>query len=353
MLEVLAMAMVMGQAAAGVPAAPPFYADKQNLMVWVDAQGQAQPVKTPADWQKRRAHIVANLQQVMGEMPPESRRVPLDVKTLEEVAEAKYVRRKITFVPEPGDCVPAYLLIPAGLKGKVPAVLCLHQTTGIGKGEPAGLGGSANLHYAKELAERGYAVLAPDYPNFGDHKLDPYGTGYVSATLKGVWNHRRALDLLQALPEVDGARLGCIGHSLGGHNTLYLAAVDERVKVAVTSCGFNSFFKYMGGDLTGWSHNGYMPRIASAYGKSPAKMPFDFTEVLGAIAPRAVFVNAPVGDSNFEISGVKDCLTAAGPVYTLLGGEGQLKAAHPDGGHDFPPAVREEAYQFIDRVLGK
>ena len=47
---------------------------------------------------------------------------------------------------------------------KLPAMLCLHQTTKIGKEEPAGLGGNPNLHYALHLAQRGYVTLAPDYP---------------------------------------------------------------------------------------------------------------------------------------------------------------------------------------------
>jgi hypothetical protein len=152
---------------------------------------------------------------------------------------------------------------------------------------------------------------------------------------------------------VDGERLGCIGHSLGGHNTLFVAAFDERIKVAVTSCGFNSFFKYMGGNLTGWSHKGYMPRIAEVYGRDPRKMPFDFTEVLAAIAPRAVFINAPVGDSNFEISGVKDCLNAAAPVYALHNAASRLAAVHPNCGHDFPAEARQSAYEFIDGILRK
>jgi len=239
------------------------------------------------------------------------------------------------------------------VRGKRPAMLCLHQTIEIGKGEPAGLGGSADLHYARELAERGYVTLAPDYPNFGEYKLDVYGRGYVSATMKGIVNHMRAVDLLQSLSQVDPERIGVIGHSLGGHNSLFVAAFDERLKVVVTSCGFNSFAKYYGGDLTGWSHNGYMPRIASVYGRDPARMPFDFTEVLAAIAPRAVFVNAPTGDDNFEVSGLHDCLSAARPVYALFGAEERLVAVHPDCGHGFPPEAREEAYGFVGRVLGE
>jgi len=331
--------------------AAPCYPDKLNLMMVLDADGQPHPVRTVADWQRRRAHILANLQLVMGELPSNRRPCPLDMQILEKIETVQCVRLKITYSPEPGDRVPAYLFIPRHLTGKAPAVLCLHQTTALGKGEPAGVGGLPNLHYALELAQRGYVTLAPDYPNFGDYQCDPYAHGYASATMKGILNHRRALDLLQSLPEVDPDRLGCLGHSLGGHNTLFLAAFDKRVKVAVTSCGFTCFPKYYGGDLAGWSHKGYMPRILDRYHCNPAEMPFDFPEILGAIAPRAVFINAPLRDGNFEWTGVDDCVQAAQPVYELLGGAGELVCAHPDSEHDFPPTVRDEAYAFLDRHL--
>jgi len=332
--------------------AAPWYADKRQLLYWLDAAGERHDVRTAEDWARRREHILSNLQTVMGPLPGEARRVPLEPRTEQEERVGGVIRRKLTYASEAGDRVPAYLMLPAEHHGRMPAVLCLHQTTGIGKGEPAGVGGLDNLHYALELAQRGYVTLAPDYPRFGDYPVDAYQLGYESATMKGIWNHLRALDLLAALPEVDGRRLGCIGHSLGGHNTLFLAAFDPRVRVAVTSCGFTAFPKYFGGDLTGWSSAAYMPRIATVYGRDPARMPFDFTEVLAAIAPRAVFVNAPTGDTNFEVSGVHDCLAAARPVYQLFGAEDRLVAQHPECGHDFPPAVRAAAYAAIDRALG-
>lgn len=330
---------------------PPYYADKSNLMVYLDESGNTHAVRSREDWAIRRHHILQNMQLVMGPIGDPSRNTPLDLQVIEEEPQSAYLRLKISFAAEPGDRVPAYLLVPKALKGKVPAMLCLHQTVKIGKAEPVGLGGNANLRYAHELAERGYVALAPDYPGYGDYAIDVYGMGYASATAKGIWNHMRAVDLLQSLPEVDAGRIGCIGHSLGGHNALYLGVFDERVKVLVTSCGFNSFHKYYGGDLTGWSHKGYMPRIAERYGKDPAKMPFDFTEVIGALAPRPVFVNAPLRDANFEVSGVYDCLNAARPVYALFDATDALVARHPDCGHDFPPEVRDAAYEFIDRVL--
>jgi dienelactone hydrolase len=325
---------------------------RKDLLILKDQDGNFRTIQNECDWYKRREQILDSIQLVMGPLPDISQKVSLSIKVIEDENIDAVRRIKLSFAVGKNDRVPAYLFIPRVQNGPVPGILCLHQTISIGKAEPAGLGGSPNLHYALELAQRGYVTLAPDYPNFGEYSYDPYANGYVSASMKGIWNHMAAVDLLQSLTEVDPERIGCIGHSLGGHNSLFLAVFDTRIKAVVTSCGFTSFFKYYGGDLTGWSHKGYMPRIASIYEKSPSKMPFDFTEVLGAIAPRALFINAPLHDSNFDNSGVHDCTDAAKPVYELLKAGGKLIMTTPDAQHDFPPEARNEAYLFLDRELG-
>lgn len=322
-----------------------------NLLEYKDASGNLKEVKSAKDWEKRRSQILEGLQQVMGQLSTASEKVPLDIQIIGEVQVEGVRRIKISFAVEKNDRVPAYLLIPVNLKGKTAGMVCLHQTIKIGKEEPAGMGGSPNLDYAMELVKLGYVTIAPDYPNFGEYIFDPYSNGYLSATLKGIRNHMAAVDVLQSLPEVDPERIGCIGHSLGGHNTLFLAVFDKRIKAVVTSCGFTSFFKYYNGDLTGWSHKGYMPRIATVYEKNPSKMPFDFTEIIGAIAPRPLFINAPLKDSNFEISGVYDCVNAAKPVYNLLKAPNNVVLLTPDAPHDFPLEVRNEAYSFLNREL--
>jgi len=322
------------------------------------SQSKSLPLGSKDEWGIRRADILENLQSVMGNLPEKSS-APLDLRILEEERVGAINRQKITFVSEvlagEPDRVSAYLLLPDGsqpTRKKAAAVLCLHQTTRIGKGEPAGVGGKPDLHYALELAQRGYVTLAPDYPNFGDYQFDPYANGYASATMKGIVNHRRAIDLLQSLPEVDPGRVGVIGHSLGGHNALFLAAFDDRVKVVVTSSGFTSFAKYMKGDLTGWSHKGYMPRIADRYANDPTWMPFDFTDILASLAPRATFINAPLRDDNFEVSGVRDCVKAALPVYhKVFHVRKKLKVLYPNSAHEFPAAVRQASYRFLDRSL--
>lgn len=95
-----------------------------------------------------------------------------------------------------------------------------------------------------------------------------------------------------------------------------------------------------------------MPLIAEKYGKDPARIPFDFPELLVALAPRPLFINAPLRDGNFEVSGVRDCVEAALPVYDkVFRAKDKLVAVYPDAGHDFPPNIRRQVWDFLDRWL--
>ncbi|MFP6900741.1 MAG: hypothetical protein VCA36_07335, partial [Opitutales bacterium] len=149
---------------------------------------------------------------------------------------------------------------------------------------------------------------------------------------------------------------GVIGHSLGGHNAIYTAAFEKRLAAVAVSCSFDSFPDYYGGNDKnwvfgrGWCQNRYMPRLADYRGRLPA-IPFDFSELLGSLAPRPVFVSAPKGDHNFRWKSAKRCAEAAGKVYQLLGAENKLIVRHPDCSHDFPPEIRVAAYDFLAKAL--
>lgn len=333
------------------------YPDHSQLLIVRDAAGKEHAVTSPADWAVRVRHIRANMEQVMGPLPDHSRRVLLDVETVFEERTAKYLRRKVRFTPEPDDRVPAWLLIPHDLPEgkKSAAMLCLHQTTGIGKDEPAGLGGLKSLHYAHELAERGYICLVPDYPSFGEYPYDfkIKGKHYASGSMKAIWNNIRGVDLLVGLPQVDPERIGVIGHSLGGHNSLFTAVFDERLKAVVSSCGFTPFHDYYGGKVAGWTSDRYMPRIRDVYGNNADKIPFDFYEILGAMAPRGFYSNSPINDSNFDVGGVRKAFAKADGVYQLFNASKQLVLATPDAPHDFPEAQRIAAYEWLDGQLRK
>jgi len=337
------------------PADPVAYPDHSNLFVVRDREGKQRPVTSQGDWDERRKHIRANIELVMGPLPDDRRRVPLDVQILSETTTDKYLRIKLVYTPEPDDRVPAWLLIPktAQPNRKAAAMLCLHQTNNVGKDEPAGLGGLPALHYAHELAERGFVCVVPDYPSFGEYKFDfkTQGAHYASGSMKAVWNNVRAVDLLASRPEVDGDRLGVIGHSLGGHNALFTAFFEPRLKAVVTSCGFTPFHDYYKGDLKGWTSDRYMPRIRNVYGNNPDRVPFDFYEILAALAPRGCYSNSPVHDSNFEVEGVRKAFQRAGEVYKFLDATEQLKLVTPDAQHDFPAAQRQDSYQWLETQL--
>jgi dienelactone hydrolase len=291
------------------------------------------------------------MELAMGPLLDDSQKVPLDVKIISEERLEKFTRIKLTYAAEKDDRVPAWLLIPHERRGKLPAVLCLHQTIAIGKDEPVGLGPNENKRYAKHLAERGYVTLAPDYPSFGEYKYDFKKSKFQSGSMKAIWNNMRAIDLLQSREEVDPKRIGVIGHSLGGHNAMFTAAFDDRIAAVVSNCAFTSFPKYYGGKLKGWTSDRYMPLIATKYDLDPKKVPFDFTDVVISFAPRPFLASAPQHDDNFEVSGVRDVIAAAKPVYEKLGAGEKLQANYPDCAHDFPPEVRKVAYEFLDKWL--
>src|SRR5438094_10592856 len=107
---------------------------------------------------------------------------------------------------------------------------------------------------------------------------------------------------------------------------MFTAAFDDRLQAIVSNCGFTSFPKYYGGKLKGWTSDRYMPLIATQFDLDPKKVPFDFADVVVSLAPRAFLASAPLHDDNFEVSGVKDVIAAATPVYERLGVKERLQA---------------------------
>ncbi len=290
------------------------------------------------------------MQEVMGPLPGAEKRCALDVQVEEEVDCGTFVRQFLTYQSEPGSRVPAYLLIPkSALAGrKTFGILTLHQTRSAGHKVVVGLDNKPNDEYAVDLAERGYVCLAPAYPLLANYAPDLAKLGYESGTMKAIWDNMRGLDLLESLPYIQRGRFGSIGHSLGGHNSLYTAAFDERIKVVVTSCGFDSYRDYMDGNIRGWTTKHYMPRLLDY---APDRYPFDFDDVLAAIAPRSIFISAPKGDTNFKWDSVDRVVAAARPVYERYGSSANLVVEHPDVGHVFSLEMRQKGYQTIERVL--
>lgn len=332
---------------------------RDNLLVFHGEKGEVLPVRSVDDWARRRKEIVTGMTAVMGQLPGDEKRCPLDMQIDEETDCGRYIRRLVSYASEPGSRVPAYLLVPksAGDGKRLPAVLCLHPTNDtVGHGVVVGLGSKENRQYASELAERGYVTLAPSYPLLANYQPDLKRLGWQSGTLKAVWDNMRGLDLLDSLDYVRPGRYGVVGHSLGGHNAVFTSVLDDRLQAVVSCCGLDSFLDYYGGnpDLwlpeKAWAQTRYMPRMAD-YRNRLENIPFDFHELIGALAPRRVLIVAPTRDANFRADSVDRVAAAARRVYELYGHPDHLRVEHPECDHDFPAGMREEAYRLFDRVL--
>lgn len=339
--------------------------DRHNLLIYRDADGQTRPIKTVADWEHRRAGIVAAMQEIMGPLPGTEKRCPLDPEIHFEIDEGTFIQRRISFCPEPGERIPAYLLIPkAAMESsspRLPSVLAPLGTSMTREGfSEERLNGDGlpqyGANYAHELAARGYIVLVPPFPHLGHYTPDLEALGYQSGIMKAIWNNKRGLDLLESFPFVRADRFGAVGHSLGGHNSIYTAVFEPRIRAVVSSCGFDSYLDYYGGQEThwqpgrGWAQNRYMPKLADYRGRLH-EIPFDFHEMVAALAPRSCFVSAPLHDSNFKWESTAAVVEAARPVYQLHGARDELRIEHPDTNHQFPESMRQVAYTLLDRAL--
>ncbi|MDP2415433.1 alpha/beta fold hydrolase [Daejeonella sp.] len=322
------------------------------------------PAKSSASHEKIRQQILRNMEKAMGKLPDRSNLPAFDIQIIDSVMENRFIRYTLSFVVAEKERLPVYLYVPKqrGSIQRIPAMLVLHGTSILGKGVVDGQGPLPNRAHARELAERGYVVIAPDYPSFGDLKDHNFDTDrYESATMQAIFNHMRCVDLLQSRPDVDPENIGVIGHSLGGHNAMFVAAFDNRLKVAVSSSGWTQFEYYYigeegskkyGGRLGPWAQTRYMPLIRTKYKLDAKLIPFNFDDIITAIAPRVFFSVSPLKDANFDVNGVREGISLAEKVYNNLGVVNMLQVRYPDAGHDFPVENRKEVYGFLDRTLG-
>ncbi len=332
-------------------------------------------ITTADQWDEQRASTLKVLTEILGTPPLE--KPPLSPQIIEETSHDDYNQRKLTFQSQAGERIPAYLLIPKNNTERRPAVICPHQTTQEGKKEPAGLAGKPELQTALHLVSRGYVTLTYDAICFGE-RHDPASGHYGDAIPfyrkhptwsligKMVWDLGRAIDYLQSIDLVDPERIGSIGHSHGGITTLFSMALDKRIKVGASNCGFDTF--RIDGNVWRWSHaTALMPRLGF-YVKSPyinmdfyravpdsevIQTPFDMHELLSLIAPRPLFLSTSDEDFVFPNGGwsARRALARVEPVYHLLNSADKIEGYFFKGGHSFPKDVSGRAYDWLDRWL--
>lgn len=306
-------------------------------------------------------------------------RLPLDVQILDVSAAEGCRRELIEYTTVPGERVQAFVLLSDRLQRRAPGILAIHQDGArrpyaFGKSEPAGVGGDPELAYALELCRRGYVVLCPDrfgfesrslaasphretFAGFGIRRED--GLDLTEDLYKGCVANRLllegwsalgcelfelqcALDALQALPEVDGERLGVIGHSAGGMLTALLMYLDARVQAGCASCG-TFLFRWLFSDGTLRPINGFAGLCTA-----PGLLRWgDVDDILAGLAPR------PYLETGDPMPPAREAalMGKARARYAALGVPERFATVAYDSDHTFRRDMRERSYNWLDRWL--
>jgi dienelactone hydrolase len=324
---------------------------------------------TARTWPKIRARIQANTMRILGEFPKET--VPLAPQILSETDCGSYVRRKISLQVQPNDRMPAYLLIPKKLLqpepvARAPAILCFYGTTsGAGKEATVGLSGrtpgtppAKNAAFAVTLVKAGFVAFAADYLRDGE-RIKPGRRPYDTTDFyhefpdwsihgKDVWDSMRAIDYLQTLAFVDPEKIGMTGHSYGGHSTIFTAALEPRIKVAVANGPVSDFLHHglHWAVPKGGGNSQSMPALRPHVLDHTLPLPVTFYEFTALIAPRPFLCGQAVGERRPR---EEENYAAVKQVYDALGCPERVRYHWYAGDHDYPPVAQQAAVEWFQR----
>lgn len=271
------------------------------------------------------------------------------------------IREKVRIQTEPDVWMPMYILIPPERDGVPGCFLapCGHQ--GGGKYSVAGCYDIPavkekidffNYDYGMKLAKKGYVAICPDARGFGErrdealrgdgrrefmgcscfhlaHMAEPLGQ-----TVTGMltWDLMRLLDYICQRGEWRTDNIGCLGFSGGGMQTMWLAALDERVKTAVIS-GYMYGYKESLMELNGNCSCNYVPHLWEH---------FDMGDIASLIAPRTVMIQSCRED---KLNGERGLLNVCEQVdvirraYRLFDEEKRVVHDICEGAHRFHDSV--------------
>ncbi|HUW56847.1 MAG TPA: dienelactone hydrolase family protein [Planctomycetota bacterium] len=321
------------------------------------------PSTTVEDWPKIREEILGRILASMGAEPEGIGEVEARFEELERYEKDGLTHVRLRYHVVDDDWTEAVCILPEGGEQAcpAPAVLTIHGTDyergKLGVIDPA----RPRRNYGQELARRGYVTFSADQFPFGTSWQDRTPREYIDAffekypdwSLDGrrLWDHKRALDVLEELPFVRGKSFGAIGNSLGGRAVMYLAALDERIAAAVSSTGISPNATNVFRSCT--IQTELSPALSAAISKK-GKIPWEYHEMVALCAPRALLALEPYNDSeNPDVFPTFECIYRASSVYRLLGHPERLTMVCHGEGHDTPDDLREFAYRWLERFLPK
>jgi dienelactone hydrolase len=291
----------------------------------------------------------------------------------------------------------AYFFKPTGARGRLPAVLGLHDHGGnkyFGARKISQISDALHplmkthreeyyggVSWANALAKRGFAVLVhdafafasrrvryadlPDVIRKGHMEVNPESEAEIKTYNKFAAEHedlmakslfcagttwpgvftgedQRALDVLCARPDVDPDRVGCAGLSGGGLRTVYLSGLDDRIRCCCAAGMMTTWRDYLLNKCHTHTWMIYIPDLPDH---------LDYPEILGLHAPRPTLVLNCNNDDLFTIDEMKRADRMLGEVFSKAGATDRYKCSFYPGPHKFDLPMQTEAFAWFERWL--
>ncbi len=314
-------------------------------------------------WRQQRDVIRATLWRLLGDLPARPARP--EVRLRERREEADYVVESFEFDNQAGQMVPGIVVLPRGVKpgGKAPAILHCHWHGGEYDGGKQELFEKKHTPAvpAVEFAKRGYVVLAIDAPGFGERNgfgpgsTEKHSAGELTASKYHLWHGRTlwgmllrddlmALEYLASRPEVDPARIGVTGISMGATRSWWLMALDDRLRAGVAVACLTRYQ-----DLI----EAQMLKAHGIYYYVPGMLQhFDTEAVVSLLAPRAaLFLNGDQ-DAGSPVAGIRKIEAIVQRAYALEGAPERFQSRiYPGVGHLYTPDMWNRMFAWFGMHL--
>jgi len=311
-------------------------------------------------------------------------------ETVERVDRGDYVQERVYFNTTPDVRAPAFVLIPKKARRPAPGIVALHDHGGFylwGKeklleqdDEHPVLTDFKRQYYggksiASELARAGYVVVVIDMFYWGERRMllagDPpdwrerprsitperieafnrrsgeseqlvgrtiFSAGFTWAGAM-FWDDVRTVDYLLSRPEVDPARIGCVGLSVGGVRSAHLAALDDRIRAAVVVGWMTSFPAQLERHVR--NTIGHTKLVPGLYRY------LDYPDVASLAMPTPLLVINGSKDALFEPSGVRASFEKLAACYAKAGVPERLRTRLYDTPHEFNLEMQAEAWSWL------
>jgi dienelactone hydrolase len=282
--------------------------------------------------------------------------VPLAPEILHQSEDGEVVIEEVRFRAERDVWVPASVVKPRNASQPLAAIICLPGTNGTRQhltDTQLQLSQFPRTGWARALARQGFLTISLDYRGSPAREQNIY-TDAVRAQLTGrsymgllVYETMRAVDYLLTRPDVDRARIGITGFSLGGAVSWYAAAADPRLSVVVPVCGGAGTYDAL---LQSQRQTSYHSQYFYPAGFLKI-FPGDQGEVFAALAPRAVLVVGRDQDQGMPVEGLRRLEQEVKVAYARRGVAERFAVHLTAGEHTYTEEMFERVGQWFRRFL--